>query len=65
MSVQYNACYDVVVSGDESGMLEYWSGPVGSYCFPHNVKFEYKTDTDLYEFLKVFWSRERERDSLK
>ena len=50
---QYNWKYDVVVSGDESGMLEYWGGPAQSYVFPKNVKFEHKIDTDLYEFVKV------------
>jgi len=49
---QYNWCYDVVVSGDESGMLEYWGGPAHTYSFPKNVKFEHKTDTDLYEFVR-------------
>ena len=41
------------MSGDEAGMLEYWSGPSQDYSFPKTVKFEYKTDTDLYEFVKV------------
>ena len=43
----------MAVSGDESGMLEYWSGPAHSYGFPKNVGFEHKVDTDLYEFAKV------------
>ena len=51
--MQYNSVYDVVVSGDQSGMLEYWAGPAQDYGFPKVVKFEYKTDTDLYEFAKV------------
>lgn len=34
-------------------MLEYWSGPKREYQFPDNVKWTYKTDTDLYEFVKV------------
>ena len=51
--MQYNSAYDIVVSGDEAGMLEYWSGPSQDYSFPKTVKFEYKTDTDLYEFVKV------------
>ena len=51
--LQYNSVYDVVVSGDQAGMLEYWSGPSHDYTFPKTVKFEYKTDTDLYEFVKV------------
>ena len=50
---QYNSVYDVAISGDQSGMLEYWAGPAQDYGFPKSVKFEYKTDTDLYEFIKV------------
>ena len=34
-------------------MLEYWTGPKYDYKFPKNVQWEYKTDTDLYEFAKV------------
>lgn len=40
------------MSGDSNCMIEYWSGPTGDYKFPSAVKFEYKTDTDLYEFAK-------------
>ena len=53
LSPQYNHHYDVVVSGDESGMVEYWSGPASDYIFPKNVKLEHKIDTDLYGFAKV------------
>lgn len=42
-----------MVSGDESGMIEYWSGPATEYSFPKNVSFQHKMDTDLYEFVKV------------
>ena len=51
--LQYNPEYDVVVSLDHSAMLEYWGGVSHDYKFPNNVKFQYKTDTDLYEFAKV------------
>lgn len=51
--LQYNSHYDVVVSVDTTGMVEYWRGPAGSYCFPRNIKFDLKIDTDLYEFVKV------------
>ena len=54
LSPQYNHYYDVVVSGDESGMVEYWGGPASDYLFPKNVKFEHKIDTDLYDFAKVY-----------
>ena len=50
---QYNAPYEVVVSVDSDGLLEYWTGPKYEYKFPKNVLWEYKTDTDLYEFMKV------------
>ena len=42
-----------MVSADTTGMIEYWRGPAGSYCFPRNIKFDLKIDTDLYEFVKV------------
>lgn len=45
--------YDVVVSADQSGVLEYWAGVEGSYLHPSNVLFESKLETDLYEFVKV------------
>ncbi len=50
---QYNSQFDVVVSGDRSGMLEYWGGAQQSYGFPRNVRFDHKIDTDLYEFVRV------------
>ena len=43
----------MVVSADQSGVLEYWSGMEGSYLHPNNVTFESKLETDLYEFVKV------------
>lgn len=51
--LQYNVQYNVTVSVDKSGMLEYWTGPQRDYSFPKNVDWEHKTDTDLYEFAKV------------
>ena len=50
---QYNAMYDVAVSADEAGMVEYWSGIKHDLQFPKNVDFEFKTDTDLFEFIMV------------
>ncbi|XP_067890306.1 peptidylprolyl isomerase domain and WD repeat-containing protein 1 isoform X3 [Heterodontus francisci] len=50
--INLNSVYKVVVSTDKSGMLEYWTGPPNEYRFPKNVEWEYKTDTDLYEFAK-------------
>ncbi|VDK31508.1 unnamed protein product [Gongylonema pulchrum] len=51
--IEYNSRFDCVISVDVMGMLEYWSGPKCDYEFPSNVKWKYKTDTDLYEFVKV------------
>ncbi|XP_005997502.1 peptidylprolyl isomerase domain and WD repeat-containing protein 1 [Latimeria chalumnae] len=50
--IRLNNTCKVVVSSDKSGMLEYWTGPPNDYKFPRNVDWEYKTDTDLYEFAK-------------
>ncbi|PFX32217.1 peptidylprolyl isomerase domain and WD repeat-containing protein 1-like isoform X1 [Stylophora pistillata] len=49
--IKYNAVYDVAVSADEAGMIEYWSGIKHDVQFPKNVDFEFKTDTDLFEFI--------------
>ena len=48
----YNPIFDVAISADFGGMVEYWSGPKGDYDFPKNVAFESKIDTDLYDFAK-------------
>ncbi|XP_062509348.1 peptidylprolyl isomerase domain and WD repeat-containing protein 1-like [Corticium candelabrum] len=50
--IKYNHVFDTVVSGDTNYMIEYWAGPTGDYTFPSGVDFEFKTDTDLYEFAK-------------
>ncbi|XP_071952019.1 peptidylprolyl isomerase domain and WD repeat-containing protein 1-like [Antedon mediterranea] len=50
--IKYNPVYEVAISIDKQGMVEYWTGPKKDYQFPKNVAFGYKTDTDLYEFLK-------------
>lgn len=52
-TAQYNSQFEAVVSGDQSGMLEYWSGPSSGFAFPKSVLFQHKMDTDLYEFVKV------------
>ena len=53
----------MVVSADQSGVLEYWSGVEGSYHHPNNVLFESKLETDLYEFIKVRY-RETDKHSI-
>ncbi|XP_054764435.1 peptidylprolyl isomerase domain and WD repeat-containing protein 1-like isoform X1 [Lytechinus pictus] len=50
--IKYNPVFEVALSVDKQGILEYWKGPKKDYCFPSCVSFEYKTDTDLYEFVK-------------
>ena len=51
--MQFVPQYDCVVSMDEAGMIEYWTGPKYDYEFPTSVQWKYKTETDLYEFAKV------------
>ena len=45
--------FDVVLSADKAGMVEYWSSLKNDFKFPKNVGFQYKTDTDLFEFIMV------------
>lgn len=51
--LQYNPVYEVAVSVDKAGMLEYWTGPKTDYKFPKRIGFDSKMDTDLYDFMKV------------
>jgi len=48
--LKYNEPFDTVVSIDTSGMIEYWDGT--TFEWPQVVKFQYKTETDLYDFAK-------------
>lgn len=50
--IKYNPKYDIAVSADKKGMLEYWSGIKQNFIFPKNVAFDSKLDTDLFEFAK-------------
>ena len=50
--IKFNAAAEAVASTDSGGMIEFWTGPKSDYKFPKNVRWEYKTDTDLYEFAK-------------
>ncbi|KAL1921120.1 uncharacterized protein VTP21DRAFT_10836 [Calcarisporiella thermophila] len=49
--IEFNARFNTVVSADTSGMVEYWQ-PVEPFDLPKQVNFEYKSETDLYEFKK-------------
>lgn len=48
-NIIYNVKYETIVSFDTEGMIEYWTGVKHNYEFPTNLKWRYKTDTDLYE----------------
>lgn len=50
--LKFNPIYDIAISVDMKGILEYWSGPKNDYKFPKNVNFESRLDTDLYEFFR-------------
>eukprot|EP01114_Cavostelium_apophysatum_P009190 TRINITY_DN2227_c0_g1_i1.p1 TRINITY_DN2227_c0_g1~~TRINITY_DN2227_c0_g1_i1.p1 ORF type:complete len:616 (+),score=177.27 TRINITY_DN2227_c0_g1_i1:137-1984(+) len=48
--IKYNEVFGNAISIDDKGMVEYWSA--ATRAFPDNLQFQFKTDTDLYEFLK-------------
>ena len=48
---QFNGAYKTVVSADAKGLMEYWDAD--TYEHPSTVAFEFKSDTDLFEFAKV------------
>ncbi|XP_011311435.1 peptidylprolyl isomerase domain and WD repeat-containing protein 1 [Fopius arisanus] len=50
--MKYNPVFETCITIDESGFLEYWTGPKSEYQFPRCVSFESKLDTNLYEFAK-------------
>ena len=52
---QYSDKYNTVISADEQGFVEYWT-PTEPFELPKNVPrlWSYKTETDLYDFKKVF-----------
>lgn len=50
--MKYNLVYDVVISCDKNGMIEYWSSLKKDFKFPKCAKFDSKLDTDLYELVK-------------
>ena len=55
--MQYNPKVDVIVSSDDTGMLEYWQLDEDvdqgfSQPKPPKVQWEFKSETDLYEFKK-------------
>jgi len=50
--ISFSPQADIVISADESGMVEYWTGASTDYALPKNISFESKVETDLYEFCK-------------
>ncbi|KAG5520076.1 hypothetical protein PMAC_001152 [Pneumocystis sp. 'macacae'] len=48
--ISFNPVYNCVISSDESGIIEYWE-PDSQHRKPKGV-FQFKSDTDLYEFKK-------------
>lgn len=50
--MKFNHVYGTAISVDTKGMVEYWTGPKHDYVFPKDVLWEFKTETDLYEFVK-------------
>ncbi|KAK3736527.1 hypothetical protein QZH41_004420 [Actinostola sp. cb2023] len=51
--IRYNPVYDIAISTDKAGMVEYWTGLKKDCTFPKNLNFEFKTDTDLFELVKL------------
>ncbi|XP_067678099.1 peptidylprolyl isomerase domain and WD repeat-containing protein 1-like [Haliotis asinina] len=49
--IRYNPVLEVAVSVDQSGMVECWGGARQDYKFPKVLQWEFKTDTDLYDFM--------------
>lgn len=51
--IKFNLAFDVVVSIDRAGILEYWHGPKQDYVFPAKlVNFESKLDTSKWHILR-------------
>ncbi|MBA0757646.1 hypothetical protein Gotri_020730 [Gossypium trilobum] len=49
--MRYNSAFDIVISGDEQGIIEYWSP--ATLQFPESeVHFRLKSDTNLFEIAK-------------
>jgi len=53
-ALRFNPHFNVCVSADRAGMIEYWHGPQGDYAIPdkRTVMFDSKLDTDLFELAK-------------
>ena len=49
VAMAYSPAHDVVISADQGGLVEYWTGNGEPAA---NVAFKSKLDTDLFEFAK-------------
>ena len=45
--------FDVAISADEGGQLQYWGGPKQDYKMPKCVRYDSAMDTDLYTYVVV------------
>ena len=54
--LQFNHVYETVVSVDEGGMIEYWDASSLSLPSSSLLRFQFKSQTDLYHFPKVVFS---------
>lgn len=52
-AMRFNAAKQCVVSGDRRGVIEYWSPATGRLPPPPAVRFQFKSETDLYTMAKV------------
>ncbi|GBN35946.1 Peptidylprolyl isomerase domain and WD repeat-containing protein 1 [Araneus ventricosus] len=50
--IRFNPVYNVVISCDRNGIIEYWSTLKKDFKFPSCVQFDSKLDTDLYELVQ-------------
>jgi hypothetical protein len=48
-----NVATGAVISIDTKGVIEYWDGDSLAPLIEPQVKFEYKSETDLYDLAKV------------
>lgn len=54
-AMKFNIQYEIVVSVDKAGILEYWTGAKTDYKFPaKTVLFESKLDTGMKSFHRKY-----------
>mmetsp|Transcript_46289 Transcript_46289/g.53346 ORF Transcript_46289/g.53346 Transcript_46289/m.53346 type:complete len:669 (+) Transcript_46289:30-2036(+) len=52
--LKYNEVYDVVISADQKGIIDYWDPRTGAFPKDQQAfKFDFKSDTDLFKFLEI------------